>query len=57
MILAIYDNARYHTSKTTKNFIVATGITALTLPPYHPEFNPVELVINFIKAKVAGQVR
>ena len=48
-IILVFDNAKYHTSDTSTNFISQTGITALSLPPYHPEFNPCELAINFIK--------
>lgn len=56
-LLFIFDNAPYHISDTTSDFIKGSGITALTLPTYHPEFNPVELGINFLKSKVFARVR
>lgn len=51
-VVYIFDNAPYHVSKSTEQMVLSSGIFALTLPTYFPEFNPCELAINFIKTKV-----
>jgi len=53
-ILVITDNARYHHSKETQQFIEATEnqITLVFLPPYSPELNPDEQVWNHGKAQL-----
>lgn len=40
--LVIMDNAAFHTSSETAELIKATGATLLFLPPYSPDFNPIE---------------
>lgn len=40
--LVIMDNAAFHKSATTAELIKATGATLLFLPPYSPDFNPIE---------------
>ena len=58
MVLVI-DNARFHKSKEIIELIEAVGCKVLFLPPYSPEFNPIEHawahVKNAIK-KVAATV-
>ena len=38
----IMDNARFHKSPKTKEIIEAAGCSLLFLPPYSPDFNPIE---------------
>lgn len=40
--LVIMDNAAFHKSAETAELIEATGATLLFLPPYSPDFNPIE---------------
>ena len=40
--LVILDNATFHKSPETAQLIAATGATLLFLPPYSPDFNPIE---------------
>ncbi len=40
--LVILDNATFHKSPETAQLIAATGATLLFLPPYSPDFNPME---------------
>jgi putative transposase len=40
--LVIMDNAAFHKSAETAALIEATGATLLFLPPYSPDFNPIE---------------
>ena len=58
-IVVIVDNARYHHSKETRNFIKAQKgsekgeIIMAFLPAYSPEFNPDEQVWNHAKARLS----
>lgn len=40
--VVIMDNAAFHKSKRTKDLIESVGCTVLFLPPYSPDFNPIE---------------
>ncbi len=40
--LVIMDNAAFHKSPETLQLIEKTGATLLFLPPYSPDFNPIE---------------
>ena len=40
--LVIMDNAAFHKSPETAQLITETGATLLFLPPYSPDFNPIE---------------
>ncbi|MBX3325785.1 MAG: transposase [Nitrospira sp.] len=40
--LVIMDNAAFHKSLETAELIKVTGATLLFLPPYSPDFNPIE---------------
>lgn len=40
--LVIMDNAAFHKSPETAQMIEKTGATLLFLPPYSPDFNPIE---------------
>ena len=46
------DNATWHKTEEVKNFCENNNITLLFLPPYSPEFNPIERVWSFLKSKV-----
>ena len=58
-IIVIVDNARYHHSKETQNFLKEQEnsgkgkIIMAFLPPYSPELNPDEQVWNHAKARLA----
>ncbi len=36
------DNARIHKTKRTRDLIAASGASLLYLPPYSPDYNPIE---------------
>jgi len=40
--LVILDNAAFHKSPETRRLIEHTGASLLFLPPYSPDFNPIE---------------
>lgn len=46
------DNATWHKTKEVKEFCKNNNITLLFLPPYSPEYNPIERVWSFLKSKV-----
>jgi len=58
-MVVIIDNARFHKSKTVIKLIEAVGCRIVFLPPYSPDFNPIEhlwaTVKNAIK-KTAEQI-
>ena len=41
-MVIVIDNARFHKSKKTVELIEAVGCKVLFLPPYSPDFNPIE---------------
>ena len=45
----VMDNATFHKSQTTKEYIQAAGCQVLFLPPYSPHLNPIEKVWANIK--------
>lgn len=51
-VVIIFDNAPYHNSHIVQDYFKEHNIVGLTLPPYCPDLNPVELAINIIKRKV-----
>ena len=54
-IAIILDNASIHRSKKTKEFLERhKNIHLFYLPPYSPEYNPVEIFWRWIKPKVYG---
>jgi transposase len=54
-IVFILDNASIHRSKKTKEFLKRhKNIHLFFLPPYSPEYNPVEIFWRWIKPKVYG---
>jgi transposase len=54
-IAIILDNASIHRSKKTKKYLERhKNIHLFYLPPYSPEYNPVEIFWRWIKPKVYG---
>ena len=41
--IIIMDNATFHKSERTKILIESAGCQLLFLPPYSPDFNPIEM--------------
>lgn len=48
----IMDNARIHKDESIRNLIEGRGYHIMFLPPYSPDFNPIELAFSAIKAYV-----
>ncbi|TFY50736.1 hypothetical protein EVG20_g11358 [Dentipellis fragilis] len=48
----IMDNARIHKDPEIIETIQARGMRALFLPPYSPDFNPIEFAFSAIKSRV-----
>ena len=46
------DNASWHKTKEVKECCTNNNITLLFLPPYSPEYNPIERVWSFLKSKI-----
>lgn len=54
-IIIILDNASIHKSKKIKQYVAQhKNIHLFYLPPYSPEYNPVELFWRWIKPKIYG---
>jgi transposase len=47
----ILDNAAFHTTSQTKEIIEASPFHMLYLPPYSPDFNPIEKVFANLKKR------
>lgn len=45
----VMDNVAFHKTKEVKDLITSTKSQALFIPPYSPEFNPIELAFSKIK--------
>jgi transposase len=59
MVLVI-DNASFHTSAKAKKLVEAVGCRIIFLPPYTPQFNPIEHWWSGIKdliKKVASKIK
>lgn len=50
--IVIMDNAAFHKSEITKLLIEDAGCQLLFLPPYSPDFNPIEQFWANLKAKI-----
>ena len=46
------DNASWHKTLAVQEYCEENKITLLFLPPYSPEFNPIERVWSFLKSKI-----
>lgn len=49
--VVVMDNAAFHKSPQTQEFIEQAGATLLFLPPYSPDFNPIEQDFAAIKKR------
>lgn len=50
--MVIMDNARFHKSVKTRELIAAAHCHVRFLPPYSPDFNPIEPVWALVKARI-----
>lgn len=50
--ILVMDNAAFHKSELTKTLIINAGCQLLFLPPYSPDFNPIEKFWANLKAKI-----
>ena len=48
----LIDNASWHKTLAVQEYCKHNKITLLFLPPYCPEFNPIERVWSFLKSKI-----
>ncbi|KAG9104125.1 hypothetical protein FRC06_005242 [Ceratobasidium sp. 370] len=48
----VMDNARIHHNQETLDMIEAHGMRYLFLPPYSPDYNPIELAFSAIKNRM-----
>ena len=48
----LIDNASWHKTLAVQEYCEQNKITLLFLPPYSPEFNPIERVWSFLKSKI-----
>lgn len=48
--VVLLDNLRQHHAPRVRELVEATGARLLFLPPYSPEFNPIEPCWSFVKA-------
>jgi transposase len=48
----VLDNARIHHGGNVETCVKKAGCSLLYLPPYSPDFNPIELAWSWIKARV-----
>jgi len=46
------DNASFHKSKETQELIENSGCELLFLPPYSPDYNPIENYWAILKSKI-----
>jgi transposase len=53
--VVVLDNARYHVPALLAPLVEAVGCSLLYLPPYSPDFNPIELAWRPIKATLKGE--
>ena len=50
--IIIMDNASFHKSKETQELIENAGCQLLFLPPYSPDYNPIENYWAILKSKI-----
>ena len=54
IVLMILDNSRIHHAKMVTEYAEELGIILLFLPPYSPQFNPIEFIWKTVKAVISG---
>ena len=54
-VILLMDNSPIHTSKIWRDFLNSLGWVILFLPPYSPEYAPVELFFNVIKTRFVSK--
>ena len=47
----IMDNASIHKIAPVRELLTQNGVTVKFLPPYSPQFNPIENIFGYIKSK------
>lgn len=55
--VVIMDNATFHKSQKTREIIEKAGCHLLFLPPYSPDFNPIETFWANLKARVRAALK
>jgi len=55
--VVIMDNLRSHHAAEVQRLIASAGCQVLYLPPYSPDFNPIELAISKIKTLLRKEAR
>jgi transposase len=53
--VVVMDNLSAHTSAKVEGLIESAGARLLLLPPYSPDFNPIEMAISKIKALLRSE--
>jgi transposase len=48
--VVVLDNLQPHKSPEVRRLVESAGATLLLLPPYSPDFNPIEMAISKVKA-------
>ena len=55
-VVLVVDNCKFHKTNYVKQFITNEGVMCIFIPPYSPEINPCEKLINYVKAYVKCEV-
>ena len=51
-VVLVVDNCKFHKNNNVKQFITNERVMCIFIPPYSPEINPCEKLINYVKAYV-----
>lgn len=54
--IIVMDNATFHKSEATQRIINSAGCELLFLPPYSPDFNPIEKFWANLKRKIKNSI-
>jgi transposase len=52
--VVIWDNLSVHKRRQARLWVEAAGAQVVFLPPYSPDFNPIELAFNTLKTRLRG---
>ena len=55
-IVIVADNCRFYRTVAVKEFFMKKEVPWIFIPPYSPEINPWEKLINFIKMYIKEQI-